>query len=202
MLCFCGSKLNFQQCCEVFIRGKQLAKTPLQLMRSRFSAYCIPEIDYIFETYHTSQHASNQKQDIELFAKSSHFLKLEIIRCFGTDQLPSSCTIPEVKDVAGFVEFSVSYLQAGKLHQFSECSRFLPELTTPITNERQSQSAVNTFLSDSIADSPANPVNSWQWRYVDGVLNSIPSKSIGRNELCPCGSGKKYKQCQTHQTVK
>ena len=23
----------------------------------------------------------------------------------------------------------------------------------------------------------------------------IISKKIGRNELCPCGSGKKYKQC-------
>ncbi len=202
MLCFCGSKLNFQQCCEVFIRGKQLAETPLQLMRSRFSAYCIREIDYIFETYHTSQHASNQKQDIELFAKSSHFLKLEIIRCFGTDQLPGSCTIPEVKDVAGFVEFSVSYLQAGKIHQFSECSRFLPEHTNPITIKRQSQSAFNNSVPDSNSTNPANTANSWQWRYVDGVLNSMPSKSIGRNELCPCGSGKKYKQCQMHQAAK
>ena len=24
---------------------------------------------------------------------------------------------------------------------------------------------------------------------------TIQSKKIGRNELCPCGSGKKYKQC-------
>ena len=26
-------------------------------------------------------------------------------------------------------------------------------------------------------------------------MNSTPAKKTGRNDLCPCGSGKKYKQC-------
>ena len=39
-----------------------------------------------------------------------------------------------------------------------------------------------------------------QWRYVDGnVHGHTPYKraapKIGRNEPCPCGSGKKYKKC-------
>ena len=37
------------------------------------------------------------------------------------------------------------------------------------------------------------------WRYVDGHMVSGPpvrkEKKIGRNEPCPCGSGKKYKKC-------
>lgn len=38
-----------------------------------------------------------------------------------------------------------------------------------------------------------------QWKYVDGVLDPKPpqrqTKAVGRNDPCPCGSGKKYKKC-------
>jgi len=38
-----------------------------------------------------------------------------------------------------------------------------------------------------------------QWRYLDGSMVSGPpirkEPKIGRNEPCPCGSGKKYKKC-------
>jgi len=37
-----------------------------------------------------------------------------------------------------------------------------------------------------------------QWLYVDGDLLESPpaiTNKIGRNEPCPCGSGKKFKKC-------
>ena len=38
-----------------------------------------------------------------------------------------------------------------------------------------------------------------RWIYVDGIINpkSEPRKAakVGRNDPCPCGSGKKYKKC-------
>lgn len=38
-----------------------------------------------------------------------------------------------------------------------------------------------------------------KWLYVDGQMVSGPpvrkEKKVGRNEPCPCGSGKKYKKC-------
>jgi len=37
-----------------------------------------------------------------------------------------------------------------------------------------------------------------EWRYVDGKEKKgqpVTSQKIGRNETCPCGSGKKYKRC-------
>ena len=38
-----------------------------------------------------------------------------------------------------------------------------------------------------------------RWVYVDGDINPKPAPrqvaKIGRNEPCPCGSGKKYKKC-------
>ena len=39
-----------------------------------------------------------------------------------------------------------------------------------------------------------------QWLYVDGDMQAEPSPGarvgkVGRNEPCPCGSGKKFKKC-------
>jgi SEC-C motif-containing protein len=38
-----------------------------------------------------------------------------------------------------------------------------------------------------------------RWVYVDGVMNPkgqpVTVNKVGRNEPCPCGSGKKYKKC-------
>lgn len=32
-----------------------------------------------------------------------------------------------------------------------------------------------------------------EWLYLDGIIQ--PESKPGRNDLCPCGSGKKYKKC-------
>lgn len=35
-----------------------------------------------------------------------------------------------------------------------------------------------------------------RWVYVDGeIAPSLPAGKIGRNDPCPCGSGKKFKKC-------
>ena len=33
------------------------------------------------------------------------------------------------------------------------------------------------------------------WRYLDGDITPVADIKIGRNDECPCGSGKKYKKC-------
>lgn len=39
-----------------------------------------------------------------------------------------------------------------------------------------------------------------KWYYVDGILDEKAPKKIGRNELCPCGSTKKFKNCHVHRS--
>lgn len=39
--CICGKSKPFKACCGRFLSGKQYAKTPEQLMRSRYSAYAL-----------------------------------------------------------------------------------------------------------------------------------------------------------------
>jgi len=39
--CICGEKKAFEACCGRFLSGKAVAKTPEQLMRSRYAAYAL-----------------------------------------------------------------------------------------------------------------------------------------------------------------
>lgn len=50
--CVCGKSTPFLKCCGRFLLGKQKAKTPEQLMRSRFSAYALGGYgEYLFSTW-------------------------------------------------------------------------------------------------------------------------------------------------------
>lgn len=114
MYCYCGSKLLFDECCLPFITGKQIPQHCEQLMRSRYSAYCHKNIEYIYKTYHASTRADNPIDAILSFAAQSHFINLAI--------LSSNSESDE-----GFVTFTVRYLQQNVLCQFTEKSRFIME---------------------------------------------------------------------------
>ena len=76
--------------------------------------------------------------------------------------------LPILTGSEGWVEFNARFLLAGRIEHLRERSRFLYE--------------------------------QGRWFYVDGQLQpqhqkEIKPVKIGRNEPCPCGSGRKYKQC-------
>ena len=51
-LCICGSGKLFFKCCAPLLKGTHPAKTPEQLMRSRYSAYALGGYgDYLLETW-------------------------------------------------------------------------------------------------------------------------------------------------------
>jgi SEC-C motif-containing protein len=50
--CPCGSGAAYDACCGPLHRGTALASTPEQLMRSRYSAYALGELDHVFRTWH------------------------------------------------------------------------------------------------------------------------------------------------------
>lgn len=69
-------------------------------------------------------------------------------------------------DTEGYVDFIARYQQNGQQHAMREKSRFVKE--------------------------------NGRWYYIDGVVKALPSRTaakVGRNDPCPCGSGKKYKKC-------
>ncbi|MDN5896913.1 MAG: hypothetical protein L0H93_23185, partial [Nocardioides sp.] len=50
--CPCGSGSSYDACCGRFHRGAELAATAHELMRSRYAAYAVDELDYVFRTWH------------------------------------------------------------------------------------------------------------------------------------------------------
>lgn len=79
-LCPCGNNSPYSICCELFILGKRNPQTAEQLMRSRYTAYVKLAIDYLIETTHISTRKLYSRNEIEKWAKSNKWLKLEIIK--------------------------------------------------------------------------------------------------------------------------
>lgn len=78
--CYCGNSISFSDCCEVYIKGDKAAPTAEALMRSRYSAYAVHAIDYLLKTTHISQRKYHSKKDIEQWAVTNQWLKLEVIK--------------------------------------------------------------------------------------------------------------------------
>ena len=82
--CHCGSGILFPDCCEPYISGTQNAPTAEALMRSRYTAYCLQQADYLMETTHVSTRKYHDKEGILAFASQNHWLRLEILKTAGT----------------------------------------------------------------------------------------------------------------------
>ncbi len=109
--CHCGAIKSFSECCEPKIKGTQKALTAEELMRSRYSAYCVHNADYLMATTHSSTKKDHNRADILSFATTNHWVKLEIIT--------SSETI---------VEFKAYYLDSSLVPQIHhEVSTFKKE---------------------------------------------------------------------------
>lgn len=81
-------------------------------MRSRFSAYCLHNAQYIHSTYAPSKQSENTVEDILSWAKQCKFVYLNV-------------TDTELNDNATqYVEFEASYVQGSNLEKLHERSRF------------------------------------------------------------------------------
>lgn len=76
--CICGKPKPFTKCCDRFLSGKQNAKTPEQLMRSRFSAYALGGYgEYLLSTWFPA--SANGLSASELSKKTVDWQSLEVI---------------------------------------------------------------------------------------------------------------------------
>lgn len=130
-----------------------MAITAEALMRSRYTAYVVKNVDYLLKTWHPSTKPANI--DLGTIPKWNG---LHIVSTEAGDE----------SDSYGTVEFKATALSQGKIFRLHEKSRFVKE--------------------------------HGRWLYVDGDIKddrppNTRVKKIGRNEPCPCGSGKKFKKC-------
>jgi len=52
--CPCNSGISYSSCCKPLISGKKCAVTAEALMRSRYTAYVVKDVNYLLRTWHSS----------------------------------------------------------------------------------------------------------------------------------------------------
>ena len=154
--CPCGTGAAYRACCGRFHAGAP-APTALELMRSRYAAYALGEIDYLVTTHDPETRASMDVAGATTWSRETEWAGLEIVATSAGGK----------DDETGVVEFIARGSTRGQPFALHERSRFRRD--------------------------------DGRWVYIDGTTpRAEPAKaaaSVGRNEPCPCGSGKKYKKC-------
>jgi SEC-C motif-containing protein len=107
-LCPCGSDEPYGRCCLPLHLGERQADTAEQLMRARFSAYAVRDLDYVWQTWHPTTRPS------ELADTGLTWTGLEIIETVDGRR----------GDESGEVEFRAHYLQDRRSGYLHERSRF------------------------------------------------------------------------------
>lgn len=112
--CPCGTAKALADCCLPYIRRQKPAPTAEALMRSRYSAHVLAEVDYLWETWDDNQRRNSSRQEILDWASSCQWLGLSIL----------STQAGREGDSEGIVAFIASYSQRGKIQQHHEISLF------------------------------------------------------------------------------
>lgn len=156
--CPCGLGASVEDCCGRYITGGQSAPTAEALMRSRYTAYTLEQIDHIARTHNPSSADEVDEEAALKWAQEASWEGLEVV----------SSDAGGADDEHGMVEFIAKYAVEGQLFAHHEKATF-----------------------DKVDGT---------WFYTDGeMIKRKPvvreGRKVGRNEPCPCGSGKKYKKC-------
>lgn len=171
MKCPCGSNETYENCCEPFIREKSRPETAEALMRSRYTAHALSEIPYIKKTLTPESRADFDPVATKEWAEGAKWLGLKIL----------STKRGGATDKKGTVEFVATYEQDGKTYEHHEVSEF------------RKNSQGRWLFVDGESHLHEEGQDHHHHEKPQPVVREAPK--VGRNEPCPCGSGKKYKQC-------
>ena len=112
-LCPCGSQSAFANCCEPYLLGTAIAPTAEALMRSRYTAYCRGQVDYLIATHHPSMRRPSDRANLSKSMQNTTWLGLTVL---NTER-------GQPEDDTGIVEFVALY-RTGEVGQLHERSRF------------------------------------------------------------------------------
>lgn len=168
-MCSCGSRKDFEGCCEPFLDGRATPATAEQLMRSRYSAYTRARIDYIKSTMAPESSADFDETSARQWAEEAKWVGLKIL---STDN-------GNVGDLKGTVEFMATYEHNGETLEHHEVAQF-----------RKDSQGKWLFV-----DGDAHVHKEGETHHHKHQPMVRESPKIGRNDPCICGSGKKFKKC-------
>jgi SEC-C motif-containing protein len=119
--CPCSSGLRYRECCQPFHRGEAEAPTPTALMRSRYSAFALKEVDYLWRTLHPlhpdrARPEEEVKRELRKSASSFKYTGLRILDAEGPDASGEARVL-----------FHARLFEKGRDCSFLEASRFRQE---------------------------------------------------------------------------
>ncbi|MBU2946726.1 YchJ family protein [Zobellia uliginosa] len=118
MQCPCNPENLYESCCQKAHNNINTVNTPEELMRSRYSAFVLANMDYLQKSHHSSTRPNKrEKREIEAWTKTVNWLKLEVLKT----------TMGKISDTAGTVEFKAFYIENGKMAVIHENSNFTRE---------------------------------------------------------------------------
>jgi SEC-C motif domain protein len=97
--CACGLGESTEKCCLPIIRGEAPAKTAEALMRSRYTAYVVGDVDYVLNSVHPDSPGQADRASTEAWSKAADWQGLEIIETMAGGE----------NDEEGFVEFAAHF---------------------------------------------------------------------------------------------
>lgn len=115
--CPCGNNKFYDACCGEILSGRRNAKTSEELMRSRYTAFTLANGDYLMKSHHSTTRPIKEKKEIEEWAQSVTWVRLEILMTTGGKQ----------EELEGTVEFKAYFLEGGKMQMIHENSFFNKE---------------------------------------------------------------------------
>ena len=111
MYCPCGSKKPLEACCGPYLEGKADAPSPEALMRSRYTAYSLGDLDYIQRTMKGNALQRFNKAASEKALEKTTWVQLTVLQA------------TEEGDT-GTVQFIASFQQDGRNDTMHEISTF------------------------------------------------------------------------------
>lgn len=113
LACPCGGE-NLTTCCGPFLSGKADPATAEQLMRSRYSAFALGNVDYIINSHHPETRDEVERQEIEVWSKESEWHALSVLRVEAGGE----------QDEQGLVDFVARYTLKGLTTEHRERALF------------------------------------------------------------------------------
>jgi SEC-C motif-containing protein len=165
MKCHCGSSKEFEDCCKSYLDRKVLAPTAEALMRARYTAHVLVNLDFIESTVALEKRKEFDRADVKKWAADSEWMGLEVLKAQN--------------DV---VEFVAKFKKDGKIVEHHEVSKF-----------RKDSKSGEWFFVDGEAHAHQEGQGHHHSEPIAPVVRETPK--IGRNDPCSCGSGKKFKKC-------
>ena len=112
LLCPCCSLKTYEMCCGLYLENRQIAQTPEQLMRSRYSAFSLAKLDYIRQTMQGKALIGFNEFEYKERNTKVNWVGLTVIQSYleGSN--------------AGFVEFSARFIDRNQLKYVHELSEF------------------------------------------------------------------------------